>query len=96
MLVTIIQLFIITEKARAKERKWDVVGVVKDKELKLEDVKAPHTLVCLLPRCPFLSVTHTRLCSLLLINNGAVTKCFFATPSKKGGQEGFNERKTQA
>ena len=34
-------LFIITEKARAKERKWDGVGVMKDKELKLEDVKAP-------------------------------------------------------
>ena len=32
------------EKARAKERKRDGVGVMKDKELKLEDVKAPHTL----------------------------------------------------
>jgi hypothetical protein len=37
-------LFIITEKARAKERKWDSVGVMKDKELKLEDVKVPDTL----------------------------------------------------
>ena len=40
----IILLFIITEKTRVKERKWDGVGVMKDKELKLEDVKAPHTL----------------------------------------------------
>ena len=37
-------LFIIMEKAKAKERKCDGVGVMKDKELKLEDVKAPHTL----------------------------------------------------
>jgi hypothetical protein len=37
-------LFIITEKVRVKESKWDGVGVMKDKELKLEDVKAPHTL----------------------------------------------------
>ena len=44
-------LFIITEKARAKERKWDGVGVMKDKELKLEDVKAQsHTM---------LSIIHT-------------------------------------
>ena len=35
--------FIITEKARPKERKYGV-GVMKDKELKLEDVKAPRTL----------------------------------------------------
>ena len=28
-------LFIITEKARAKERKWHGVGVMKDKELLL-------------------------------------------------------------
>jgi len=38
------QLYIITEKARPKERKGDGVGVMKDKELKLEDVKSPHTL----------------------------------------------------
>ena len=37
-------LFIITEKARARERKWDGVGVMKDEVLKLEEVKAPHTL----------------------------------------------------
>ena len=37
-------LFIITEKSRVKERKWDGVGVMKDKELKSEDVKDPHTL----------------------------------------------------
>ena len=37
-------LFIITEKGRGKERKWDGVGVMKDKEMKLEDVKVPHTL----------------------------------------------------
>jgi hypothetical protein len=37
-------LFIITEKVRVKESKRDGVGVMKDKELKLEDVKAPHTL----------------------------------------------------
>ena len=37
-------LFIITEKARVKERKRDGVGVMKDKELNLEDVKVPHTL----------------------------------------------------
>ncbi len=37
-------LFIITEKARAEVRKWDGVGVMKDKEMKLEDVKTPHTL----------------------------------------------------
>ena len=36
-------LFIITEKPRGKERKGDGVGVMKDKEMKLEDVKAPHT-----------------------------------------------------
>ncbi len=35
---------IITEKTRTTERKWDGVGVMKDKELKLEDVKTPHTL----------------------------------------------------
>jgi hypothetical protein len=37
-------LFIITEKKRAKVRKSDGVGVMKDKEMKIEDVKAPHTL----------------------------------------------------
>ena len=37
-------LFIITEEARSKERKWDGVGVMKDKEMKFEDVKTPHTL----------------------------------------------------
>ncbi len=41
-----IMLFIITEKSRATERKWDGVGVMKDKERKLEDVKTPsHTLL---------------------------------------------------
>ncbi len=35
---------IITGKTRTTERKWDGVGVMKDKELKLEDVKTPHTL----------------------------------------------------
>ena len=40
----IYKLFIITEKERVKERKWDGVGVMKDKELKIEDVKSPHTL----------------------------------------------------
>ena len=38
------KLFIITEKVRVKESKWDGVGVMKDKELKLEDVKTPQTL----------------------------------------------------
>jgi len=38
------ELFIITEKTRGKERKWYGVGIMKDKELKLEDVKTPHTL----------------------------------------------------
>ena len=37
-------LYIITDKTRDKERKLDGVGVMKDKELKLEDVKVPHTL----------------------------------------------------
>ncbi len=38
-------LFIITEKARGKERKRDGVGVMKDKERNLEDVKTPsHTV----------------------------------------------------
>ncbi len=37
-------LFIITEKTRDKERKWDGVGVMKDKELNLKDVKDSHTL----------------------------------------------------
>ena len=37
-------MFIVTEKVRARERKWDGVGVMKDKELKFEEVKAPHTL----------------------------------------------------
>ncbi len=36
--------FIRTEKARAREKKWDGVGIMKDKELKLEGVEAPHTL----------------------------------------------------
>jgi hypothetical protein len=39
-----IQVQPISEKARAKDRKCDGVGVMKDKELKLEDVKTPHTL----------------------------------------------------
>ena len=39
-------LCIITEKMRTKERKWDGVGVMKDKDLKLEDVKDPsHTML---------------------------------------------------
>jgi hypothetical protein len=42
--VFVFVLFIRTEKVRAKERKWDGVGVMKDKKLKLEDVKAPLTL----------------------------------------------------
>ena len=37
-------LFTITEKERPKERKYDGVGVMKDKELKFENVKDPHTL----------------------------------------------------
>ena len=37
-------LFIIKEKAKARERRWDGVGVMKDKKLKLEDVEDPHTL----------------------------------------------------
>ena len=37
-------LFIITEKTSPKERKRDGVGVMKDKELKVEDVKVRHTL----------------------------------------------------
>ncbi len=37
-------LFIITEKGRDRERKWDGVRVMKDKELNLEEVKVPHTL----------------------------------------------------
>ena len=37
-------LFIVTEKERDKERKWHGVGVMKDKELKIEDVKVSHTL----------------------------------------------------
>ena len=32
------------EKTRDKERKCDGIGVMKDKELKLEDVKDPHTM----------------------------------------------------
>ena len=44
-------MFIIREKTRAKERKLDGVGVMKDKEMKFEDVKAPsHTM---------LSIIHT-------------------------------------
>ena len=39
-----LMLFMITEKTRCKERKWDGVGGMKDKEVNLEDVKAPHTL----------------------------------------------------
>ena len=38
-------MFITTEKARVKESKRNGVGVMKDKEMKLEDVKDPHTLV---------------------------------------------------
>ena len=38
-------LFIITEKTRVKEKKCDGVGVMKDKEVKLHDVKTPHTWV---------------------------------------------------
>ncbi len=37
-------LFIITEKTRVTERNWDGVGVLKDKEVKFEDVKDPLTL----------------------------------------------------
>ena len=38
-------LFITTEKERDRERKWDSVGVMKDKEMKLEDVtETPHRL----------------------------------------------------
>ena len=37
-------LFIIKEKAKVRERRWDGVGVMKDKKLKLEDVEVPHTL----------------------------------------------------
>jgi hypothetical protein len=33
-----------TEKARARERRRKDVGVMKDKELKLDDVKAPRTI----------------------------------------------------
>ena len=33
-----------TEKVRDQERKWDGVGVMKDKEMKIEDVKDRHTL----------------------------------------------------
>ena len=36
-------MLIRTEKTRARERQSDGVGVMKDKELKLEDVEAPHT-----------------------------------------------------
>ena len=39
-----LSLFIVTEKTRDTERKWYGVGVMKDKELKIEDVKDPHTL----------------------------------------------------
>ena len=42
--VNFVILFIITKKSRDKQRKWDFVGVMKDKELKLEDVKTSHTL----------------------------------------------------
>ena len=38
------QFFIKTEKSRGRQRKWDGVGVLKEKELKLEEVQAPHTL----------------------------------------------------
>ena len=37
-------LFIIQEKVEVRERKWDVVGVMKDKKQNLEDVESPHTL----------------------------------------------------
>ena len=37
-------LFITKEKTKDRERKWDGVGVMKDKNLKLEDVEVPHTL----------------------------------------------------
>ena len=37
-----LNLFIITEKSRVKERKWDGVGVMKDEEMKFEDVKVPE------------------------------------------------------
>ena len=39
------RLFIVTEEARARERKWNGVDVMKDKELKLEKVQAPHVQV---------------------------------------------------
>ena len=34
----------VTEKSRANVRKCDGVGVMKDKEMKIEDVNPPHTL----------------------------------------------------
>ena len=37
-------LFIITKKSIGKERKCDGVSVMKDKDVKVEDVKVPHTL----------------------------------------------------
>ena len=37
-------LFMKTKKTRGKERKWDGVGVMKDKDLKVEDDKDPHTM----------------------------------------------------
>ena len=56
-------LFIITEKARSKERKWDGVGVMKDKEVKLEDAKTPHPLVE-----HHISVPCIKICCLLRRN----------------------------
>jgi hypothetical protein len=31
-------MFIVTEKARARDRKWDGFGVIEDKEWKFEDI----------------------------------------------------------
>ena len=40
----VVYVFIITERSRTKERKRNGVGVMKDKVLKIEDVKDPNTL----------------------------------------------------
>ena len=39
-------LFIIKENVKTwvRERRWDGVGIMKDKEMKLDDVECPHTL----------------------------------------------------
>ena len=43
ILRTYVLFMIITEKSRNRERRWKGVGVMKDKELKVEDVKSPHS-----------------------------------------------------